>query len=190
MKKKNSLLKWGIAVFLFLLLLFIGFWGYGIYSEIDSYEAKINVEWNAFESLINKRISFANDLREMVNDYVEEKPASVSKLISYKEELEETNYNVGILKDEDRFRKFDSLSSVFEQSLSRVLADMENYPDLKSTESFQQVKAKIISVNKQIVTQKEEINYLVYNYNKEVTEFPGSLVAGITDHKTKALFKL
>jgi len=67
-------------------------------------------------------------------------------------------------------------SSQLDSALSRLLAIAEQYPDLKATQSMQDLIKELSNTENRIAEQKMEYNRAIYRYNSLLTEFPTNLL--------------
>lgn len=75
-------------------------------------------------------------------------------------------------------------------ALQRLFALAENYPDLKSQASFQQLQGRISGLENQIADRREFYNESVNNYNIRIQSFPDSLIAGWMNLAPQEMFKV
>ena len=74
-------------------------------------------------------------------------------------------------------------------ALSRLLVVVENYPDLKSNQNFQQLMDELAGTENRLGVARKDYNGVVAVYNKSVKRFPGKLVASIFGFDEKEYFK-
>ncbi|HEY3373753.1 MAG TPA: LemA family protein [Candidatus Aquicultor sp.] len=76
-----------------------------------------------------------------------------------------------------------------ESALSRLLVIVENYPQLKSNETVQQLMAQIEGTENRISVERRRYNDVATEYNTSVARFPGVMFAGIFGFSEKQLFE-
>lgn len=74
-------------------------------------------------------------------------------------------------------------------ALHRLFALAENYPELKSQASFQQLQGRISGLENQIADRREFYNESVNNYNIRIQSIPDNLVAGFMSLVPQEMFK-
>lgn len=74
-------------------------------------------------------------------------------------------------------------------ALSRLLVVVENYPELKSNQNFQQLADELAGTENRLAVARKEYNETVSNYNRSVKRLPGSVVASLFGFDEKAYFK-
>jgi len=78
------------------------------------------------------------------------------------------------------------LSSV----LSRLLAVVENYPDLKANQNFLALQEELTSTENKIGFSRQFYNDSVLRYNNQTQVFPSSIVASMTHFKAEEFFEV
>jgi LemA protein len=71
---------------------------------------------------------------------------------------------------------------------NRVIAVIEKYPDLKSTNAFVRLQDQLIGTERRIKFSRQAFNNAVMDYNKSVRSFPQSLAAKLFGFKLKEGF--
>lgn len=68
------------------------------------------------------------------------------------------------------------MSSQLDGALSKLLAIAEQYPDLKATQSMQDLIKELANTENRIAEKKVEYNKATYHYNALLTEFPSNVL--------------
>jgi len=74
--------------------------------------------------------------------------------------------------------------------LGKIMATAENYPDLKASGNFLNLQASLNEVEEQISAARRAYNASVKDYNNAVEMFPGNMIAGLMQYKTKVFFQV
>ena len=75
-------------------------------------------------------------------------------------------------------------------ALTRLLAVVERYPDLKANQNFLALQEQLTSTENKISFSRQFYNDSVLNYNNKTQMFPSNLVAGMTGFKQSEFFKV
>ncbi len=67
-----------------------------------------------------------------------------------------------------------------ESSVGRLLAMVEQYPNIKSSETYQHAMAALIEMEDRIAQRRAELNESYRAYNTEVTSFPWQYLASVS----------
>src|ERR1700681_4370348 len=68
-------------------------------------------------------------------------------------------------------------------ALGRLLAIVENYPQLKSNENFLRLQDELAGTENRIAVERKRYNDTLQDYNTYVLQFPNSLYAGWAGYK-------
>jgi len=86
----------------------------------------------------------------------------------------------------ERAKAEGELSSV----LSRLLAVVENYPDLKANQNFLALQEELASTENKISFSRQYYNDSVLRYNNQTQMFPSNIVASMTGFKASEFFEV
>ena len=75
-------------------------------------------------------------------------------------------------------------------ALSRLLAVVERYPDLKANQNFLALQEQLTSTENKISFSRQFYNDSVLNYNNKTQMFPSNLVAAMTGFKQGEFFEV
>ncbi|MFN0117483.1 MAG: LemA family protein [Elusimicrobiota bacterium] len=76
------------------------------------------------------------------------------------------------------------------QTLGKIFALAENYPNLKAEGTFQNLQTRISGLENQIADRREFYNESVNNYNIRIQSIPDMFVAGFMQLKAMEIFKV
>ena len=66
---------------------------------------------------------------------------------------------------------------------------MENYPDLKSSENFQQLSDELAGTENRIAVARKDYNDEVKGFNTKIKKFPTNILAGMFGFETYEYFQ-
>jgi len=75
-------------------------------------------------------------------------------------------------------------------ALSRLLAVVENYPDLKANQNFLALQEELTSTENKISFSRQFYNDSVLRYNNQTQMFPSNIVASMTGFKASEFFEV
>lgn len=84
--------------------------------------------------------------------------------------------------------KVDALNA-YNSALGRLLVIVENYPDLKSINTIDNLMSQVEGTENRIAVARERYNESVQTYNTSVQTFPSNLIAGWFGFKTLPSFQ-
>jgi len=145
---------------------------------------KKNQVANAFASidvLLKKRFDLIPNLIKVVKGYMEHEAAVLKRVTEIR-----TRALAGQMTDKETADMDREISGL----LNKVMATVENYPDLKASENFLNLQASLNEVEEQISAARRAYNASVKDYNNAVEMFPGNMVAGLMGYQTKVFFQV
>ena len=75
-------------------------------------------------------------------------------------------------------------------ALTRLLAVVERYPDLKANQNFLALQEQLTSTENKISFSRQFYNDSVFNYNNKIQMVPSNVVASMTGFKQGEFFKV
>ncbi|OGO02960.1 MAG: hypothetical protein A2Y59_01455 [Chloroflexi bacterium RBG_13_52_14] len=75
-------------------------------------------------------------------------------------------------------------------ALTRLLAVVERYPDLKANQNFLALQEQLTSTENKISFSRQFYNDSVLNFNNKIQMFPSNVVAGVTGFKQGEFFEV
>ena len=80
-------------------------------------------------------------------------------------------------------------ASQVESAFGRLLAVMENYPELKSAENVQTLMAQLEGTENRVSVERKRFNDMVRNFNLMTKRFPSNVVASMFGFSEKVYFE-
>jgi LemA protein len=80
-------------------------------------------------------------------------------------------------------------SNQIDAGIGRLLAIVENYPQLRSNENIRDLQVQLEGTENRIAQARRDYNGVVTAYNASIRRFPRSLLAGIFGFDRKPLFQ-
>lgn len=78
----------------------------------------------------------------------------------------------------------------FEAALGRLMAVVENYPQLKADAQFTRLMDELSGTENRLAVERKRYNDLVKEYNNKIVVFPGSIIAGMMNLSKKEYFEV
>ena len=75
-------------------------------------------------------------------------------------------------------------------ALSRLLAVVENYPDLKANQNFLALQEELTSTENKISFSRQYYNDSVLRYNNQTQMFPSNVIASMTGFRASEFFEV
>jgi LemA protein len=86
-------------------------------------------------------------------------------------------------------RQMAAAEGALNQTLGRMFALSESYPDLKANENMMQLTEELTSTENRIAFARQAYNDSVMEYNNASEQFPGSIIAGMFGFRVAELLQ-
>jgi len=168
------------------LILILGVWGCGGYNGLVTSDQNVKKVWGNVETNYQRRTDLYNSVIKVIEGSANFEKSLLKDVVDARARA--TSINVDI-NDQQSLDRFQQAQGQLQSSFSRLLATVENYPDIKTTKAFQDFQTQIEGTENRINVARQDFNSSVENYNLKVKRFPMNLMAGIFGFKEKAYFR-
>ena len=172
---KKHLFKFVFLVLIVGLLL----WVKGAYNQMVSLETQVDTSWAQVENQYQRRVDLVPSLVNSVQGAMKQEQAVFGAIAEAR-----TRYS-GAQKTSEKV----AAAGQLEGALARLLVVMENYPQLKSTETVQTLMTQLEGTENRISVERQRYNDVVGLYNQTIRSFPSNLMASMFGFEKKDFFK-
>lgn len=183
MKSKNL----GLIGILAALLLFGGCACNG-YNGLVTQDESVKKAWNNVQSAYQERADLIPNLVNTVKGAADFEKETLTGLVEARSKATSVNINADNLTPE-KIAEFQQAQQAVSTGLGRLLAVVENYPDIKANANFQQLQGTLEKNENGIRNSRNQFNTAVNDYNVKVRSFPMNLLAGMFGFSAKEGFK-
>ncbi len=163
-------------VFIFLLV-FIG-----IFNGLVRLRNQVKNAWAQIDVQLKRRHDLIPNLVETVRGYMKFERETLEAVIKARN-IAQGAVNAGAA---DRAKAEGELSG----ALSRLLAVVERYPDLKANQNFLALQEELTSTENKISFSRQYYNDSVLRYNNQTQMFPSNMVASMTGFRSEQFFEV
>ncbi|NCT75761.1 MAG: LemA family protein [Chitinophagaceae bacterium] len=177
----------GILIVVAILLIF-GVWGCSGYNGLVKQDETVKQAWNNVNTEYQKRADLVENLVNTVKGAANFEQETLTKLVEARAKATSINLTADQLTPEN-MAKFQEAQGQMSGALSRLLAVVENYPDLKANQNFLQLQGQLEGIENDIRNSRRSFNETINTYNTKVRSFPMNLLSGMFGFKAKEGFK-
>lgn len=174
----------GLTALIVIALLAIFF--YTSYNSLVRKRENVTKTWNNVQSDYQRRLDLIPNLVATVKASSDYEKETLTQLIEARSKAAQVN--VSGSPTYDVYKKTEEANAAVATSANRVIAVIEKYPDLKTTNSFVRLQDQLIGTERRIKFSRKDFNEAVMGYNTSVRSFPGSITAGLFGFKIKEGF--
>ena len=173
-----------VALFGFFALVSLNSCGY---NTMVSQDENVKAKWAQVENAYQRRADLVPNLVNTVKGAAKHEESTLTAVVEARAKATSVTINADDLSEEN-IAKFQKVQDEFSGSLSRLLASVEAYPDLKANQNFLELQAQLEGTENRISTERRAYNEAVQQYNTTVRSFPNNLMAGMFGFKAKGTF--
>ncbi|NLZ74447.1 LemA family protein [Candidatus Falkowbacteria bacterium] len=174
MKKKKGL------IILLIIIALIAIWLWRSYNSLVTVSEGVDNQWAQVEVQYQRRFDLIPNLVEAVKGVMSQEQAVFGDLAAARE-----NYTGATTVN----AKAEAATQV-ENSLGRLLAIMENYPELKSAETVQNLMTQLEGTENRVSVERGRFNEAVKSFNVLIKRFPMNFVSNLFNYSEKAYFQV
>ena len=182
------LLVLGIIV---LAVLIVGGMGVGIYNQLVALRNDFKNQFAQIDVQLKRRHDLIPNLVETAKGYMAHERGTLDEVIAARngavaarQQAATDPTNAGAVQ------KVVAAEGVLTQSLGRLFAVAEAYPNLKANETMLQLQNELTETENRISLARQAYNESVRNYNTQREIFPNSIVAGIFNFAPASLYEI
>lgn len=165
-----------------IILVIVGFLALVIIGIYNSLIRKRNEVENAFGGMdvqLKKRYDLIPNLVATVKQYATHEKDLFEKITEMRGKAMGGNLNAN---------EKVALDNEISASMRSIMVAVENYPDLKASESFMNLQRNLTEVESQISAARRTYNAVITDFNNAIQTFPNSIIAGMMKLTKKEVF--
>ena len=180
MKSKSILLiVLGVLVVLF-------FWGCSTYNKLIGVDQEVKTKWGNVETNYQRRMDLYSSVIKTIEGSANFEKGTLTEVVNARSKATSMNVNID---DPKSLEAYQNAQAGMQSSFSKLLAVVENYPDLKTTAAFQGFQTQIEGTENRINVARQDYNTAVQSYNLKVKTFPNNIFAGMFGYHEKPFYK-
>lgn len=156
------------------LALFLGLLvsGCGI-NNIPAFEEQAKAKWGDVQNQYQRRADLIPNLVETVKGFAAQERQVLEAVINARAKATQVQVNVDQLTDPEALKRFQEAQQQLSGALGRLIATVENYPDLKSNANFLALQSQLEGTENRISVARRDYIEAVRLYNTELRTLPG-----------------
>lgn len=176
----------GLIVVLVVIAVFVfaGLFVYGSFksaqNQMVSKDENVKSAWSQVDVQLQRRADLVPNLVETVKGFTKEESTVFGDI---------ANARAGLLNARDPKEKI-AANGQLDSAFGRLLALVENYPQLRSSDQFMRLQDELSGTENRISVARRHYNETLRDYNTFVRQFPNSIWAGMLGfHVNDAYFE-
>lgn len=153
---------------------------FGMYNSLVGKKNQVENAFASIDTLLKKRYDLIPNLVATVKQYMQHEASVLTEIT----ELRAKATSGGLSSDETV-----DLNNRLGRAIGGIMVAVENYPDLKASDNFQQLQRTLNEVEEQISAARRAFNASVTDLNNAIEMFPTNIMAGMMGYKRRQLFE-
>lgn len=157
--------KWLIGIGIIIVIIFV--WGIGAYNSLVNAQQQVDTARANIETQLQRRSDLIPNLVSTVKGYATQEKEIYTEIANARAQLAGAN----TISEEAQ------ADTALSSALSRLLMIVENYPELKSNQNFQDLSVQLEGTENRIAIARQDYNAVVTSYNTKIRKFPTNIIS-------------
>ncbi len=173
-----------IAIIVVILAVYIG----TTYNKLVKSDENVKLNWGNLQNSYQRRLDLTPNLVAVVKASSDYEKQTLEQLAEARSKAMRVT-TVATGTDFDSYNAQEQAQGDVANSINRVIAVIERYPDLKTTKSFVYLQSQLEGTERRIKTSRNDFNQSVADFNKLVRGFPSNIAASVFGFKSREGFR-
>jgi len=157
------------------------------YNDMVQKDENVAGKWAQVQNAYQRRADLVPNLVNTVKGAANFEKSTLTEVIEARSRATSIQLSPENLTEEN-IAKFQAAQGQLSGSLSRLLANVEAYPELKSNQNFLELQAQLEGTENRISVERMNYNESVQDYNTYIRSFPRNFFAGWFGFERKTPF--
>jgi LemA protein len=158
------------------------------YNSMVKLDEQVTSQWAQVENVYQRRVDLIPNLVSSVKGAANFEKETLTQVIEARSKATSISVDPTKLTPES-IAQFQAAQGQLGQSLGRLLATVEAYPELKANQNFLELQAQLEGTENRITVERQKFNTVTQEYNSTIRTFPNNLTAGMFGFKAKGYFQ-
>ena len=177
-----------VLIVIVALIAIVGFWAVGVRNSFVEQEQTVNAKWSNVETVYQKRANLIPNLERTVKSYAKFEQETLTKVVEARSKATSVNIDPTNMTEAD-MAKFQAAQGELSGALSRLMAVVESYPNLKADQQYINFQREYTAIENSIRSETVYYNDAAKEYNTNIKTFPNNVIANFFNFKEKPYFK-
>jgi len=173
-----------VIIILVILSIYLGV----TYNRLVKQDENVKLNWGNLQNSYQRRLDLTPNLVSVVKASSEYEKQTLEQLAEARSKAAQIATTINSVSP-GNYNAQEQAQGDVANSINRVIAVIEKYPDLKTTKSFVYLQSQLEGTERRIKTSRNDFNLSVAEYNKMVRGFPSNIAASIFGFASKEGFK-
>ena len=152
-----------------------------MYNSLIGKKNQVENSFATIDAILKKRYDLIPNLVATVKQYMQHEASVLTDITELRAKA-----TSGTLSPDETV----DLNNKIGRVMRGIMVAVENYPQLRASENFQQLQGSLNEVEEQISAARRAFNAAVTDFNNAVEMFPTNILAGMMGYKRRKLFEI
>jgi LemA protein len=158
------------------------------YNDFQRLDEQVKAAWSEVLNQYQRRADLIPNIVSTVKGERDFEQETLTKVVEARAKATSIQVTPETLNNPDAFNKFQQAQGELSSALSRLMAVVENYPNLKANQAFQDLRVQLEGTENRITVARGRYVKAVQDYNVLARQFPTNLTAMLFSYSVKPNF--
>jgi len=158
------------------------------YNSMVKMDENVKSKWGQVQNDYQRRSDLIPNLVATVKGVANFEKSTLTDVINARAKATQVTVDPTKLTPES-IQKFQAAQGQLSSALGKLMVITENYPNLKSNESFLALQAQLEGTENRITVSRMDFNNAVQEYNSKIRSFPANITAKMFGFSEKGYFQ-
>ncbi|HEY2476576.1 MAG TPA: LemA family protein [Candidatus Cybelea sp.] len=163
------------------IVVIVGFFIAGSYNSLVKLGQAVDAQWGQVQNVYQRRADLVPNLVATVKGAANFEQSTYENVAKARASVGAISPQVvqNAINNPQDFQRYAAAQDSLGSALSRLLAVVENYPQLKATQNFQTLQAQLEGTENRIAFERRKYNEVAQAFNTKRDTFPTVMIAGL-----------
>lgn len=158
------------------------------YNDFQAQDENVKAAWGEVVNQYQRRADLIPNLVNTVKGYASHEKETLEAVTQARANATSFQITPEVLENPEAFNQFQQVQGELSSALSRLMAVVENYPQLKADTSFRDLQSQLEGTENRITVARQRYIQAVREYNVLTRSFPTNLTAMMFNYEVKPSF--
>jgi len=186
--KKGCLISIVIVAFIAVVVISLIVWGTKVYNNMVAMNEGVTSQWGNVETAYQRRADLIPNFVNTVKGAADFEQSTLTQVIEARARATQVTIDPSNMTAEN-MQQFQQAQGELSSSLSRLMVVVEQYPQLKATQSFRDLQVELEGTENRISVERRKYNEIAMTFNTFIKRFPQNFLAGPFGFSVKPYFE-
>ena len=181
--KKNK----GLIITIVVIVL-VALWGISSYNGLVGMDENVSNKWANVETQYQRRSDLIPNLVNTVKGYAKHESQTLEAVMAARSQATQVKIDPSNCTPQ-QLAAYQKAQGDVTTALGKLLANTENYPDLKANQNFLELQSQLEGTENRINVARKDFNDSAKEYNTSLRRFPRNIIASMFGFEKRNYFE-